>query len=113
MRPTSRPRVPAGSSIAPVSRSSWHGSHTAGTIGALSNNALGIAGINWVSKIVPLRVLGKCGGYTSDIVDAMTWGSGGTVAGMGANPTPARVLNLSLGGGGPCASSSRPRSTAH
>jgi hypothetical protein len=86
------------------SPSSFHGSHTAGTIGALSNNALGIAGINWVSKIVPLRVLGKCGGYTSDIVDAITWGSGGTVAGIGANPTPARVLNLSLGGGGPCAS---------
>jgi len=87
-----------------VAPSSFHGSHTAGTIGALSNNALGIAGINWVSKIVPLRVLGKCGGYTSDIVDAITWGSGGTVAGIGANPTPARVLNLSLGGSGPCAS---------
>ncbi|MFO1305805.1 MAG: S8 family serine peptidase [Burkholderiales bacterium] len=87
-----------------VSPSSFHGSHTSGTIGALSNNATGIAGINWVSKIVPLRVLGKCGGYTSDIVDAITWGSGGAVAGMGANPYPARVLNLSLGGGSPCAS---------
>jgi serine protease len=89
----------------PISPSSFHGSHVAGTIGALSNNAQGIAGINWVSKIVPLRVLGKCGGYTSDIVDAMTWGSGGNVAGLSANPYPARVMNLSLGGGGPCASS--------
>ena len=87
-----------------VSASSFHGSHTSGTIGALSNNATGIAGINWVSKIVPLRALGKCGGYNSDIVDAITWGSGGTVAGMAANPYPVRVLNLSLGGTSPCSS---------
>jgi serine protease len=89
----------------PGGSSSWHGSHTSGTIGALSNNAAGIAGINWVSKVVPLRVLGKCGGYTSDIVDAITWGSGGTVSGVPANTNAARVLNLSLGGSGPCASS--------
>lgn len=88
-----------------TSPSSWHGSHVGGTIGAASNNATGIAGINWVSKIVPLRVLGKCGGWTSDIVDAITWGSGGSVAGIPANAYPARVLNLSLGGGGPCAAS--------
>ncbi len=85
-----------------VSPSSWHGSHTSGTIGALSNNSAGIAGINWVSKIVPLRVLGKCGGYTSDVVDAITWGSGGTVAGLPANANAARVLNLSLSGGAAC-----------
>lgn len=85
-----------------VSGSSFHGSHVAGTIGALTNNSTGVAGINWVSKIVPLRVLGKCGGYTSDIVDAITWGSGGSVAGVPANAYPARVLNLSLGGSGPC-----------
>ena len=85
--------------------STWHGSHVGGTIGASSNNAMGVAGINWVSKIVPLRVLGKCGGWTSDIVDAIAWGSGGSVAGIPANAYPARVLNLSLGGGGPCGSS--------
>jgi subtilisin family serine protease len=89
----------------PTTNSSWHGSHVAGTIGARTNNALGIAGINWVSPITPMRVLGKCGGYSSDIIDAITWASGGMVAGLGANPYPARVLNLSLGGGGPCSSS--------
>ena len=88
-----------------ASPSSWHGSHVAGTIGAVSNNATGIAGINWVSKILPLRALGKCGGYTSDIVDAITWGSGGAVTGVPNNTKPARVLNLSLGGSGPCAAS--------
>ncbi len=82
--------------------SSWHGTHVAGTIGAASNNALGVAGINWVSKIQPLRVLGKCGGYTSDIADAIRWGAGLAVAGVPANPTPNDVLNLSLGGAGTC-----------
>jgi subtilisin family serine protease len=56
--------------------------------------------------------LGKCGGYTSDIVDAITWGSGGTVAGVPANINVAKVLNLSLGGGGPCASTEQAAITA-
>ena len=78
--------------------SSWHGTHVAGTIAALTNNGVGVAGINWASPIVPIRVLGKCGGYSSDIADGITWASGGTVTGVPANPLPARVLNLSLGG---------------
>lgn len=84
--------------------SSWHGTHVAGTIGAASNNAFGVSGINWVSKIVPVRVLGKCGGYTSDIVDGMRWSAGLSVSGVPANPYPARVMNLSLGGSGSCSS---------
>ncbi|MEW5825136.1 MAG: S8 family serine peptidase [Pseudomonadota bacterium] len=82
--------------------SSWHGSHVAGTIGAATDNAIGGAGINWGARILPVRVLGKCGGYDSDIVDAVRWSVGGTVPGVPANPHPARVLNLSLGGDGPC-----------
>lgn len=79
--------------------SSWHGSHVSGTIGAITNNAAGIAGLNWTSPIVPVRVLGACGsGSSSDIIDAITWASGGTVPFVAANPNPARVLNLSLGG---------------
>ena len=87
--------------VAP-SNSSWHGTHVAGTIGAATNNASNIAGINWVSKILPVRVLGKCGGYTSDIMDAMTWAAGLSVPGVPSNPNPAKVINLSLGGGGAC-----------
>jgi serine protease len=86
----------------PQSNSSWHGTHVAGTIAAASNNASGVAGINWVGKVVPLRALGKCGGYTSDITDAIVWAVNGAVSGVPANPNPARVLNLSLGGGGSC-----------
>ncbi|WP_374354321.1 S8 family peptidase [Chitinimonas sp.] len=85
-----------------ASDSSWHGTHVAGTIAALTNNAKGVAGIAYNAKILPVRVLGHCGGYTSDIADAMIWASGGTVAGVPANTTPARVINMSLGGEGAC-----------
>ena len=82
--------------------SSWHGTHVAGTIAAVTNNGTGVAGVAFGAKVQPVRVLGKCGGYTSDIADAIIWASGGTVSGVPANATPARVLNLSLGGSGAC-----------
>ena len=85
-----------------IQNSSWHGTHTAGTIGAASNNGVGVAGVNWNSKILPVRVLGKCGGYTSDIADGMRWAAGLSVSGVPANANPAKVLNLSLGGYGAC-----------
>nr|WSX54841.1 S8 family serine peptidase [Streptomyces sp. NBC_00974] len=88
-----------------ASDSSWHGTHVAGTIAAAANNAKGVAGIAYNAKIQPVRVLGKCGGATSDIVDAITWASGGSVAGVPANATPAKVINMSLGGSGACTSS--------
>ena len=86
------------------SNSSWHGTHVSGTIGAASNNGIGVTGVNWVSKILPARVLGVCGGYTSDIVDAMRWSAGMAVSGVPTNANPARVENLSLGGSGSCSS---------
>ena len=82
--------------------SSWHGTHVAGTIAARTNNSLGVAGVAFNARIVPARVLGKCGGYTSDIADAIVWTSGGTVSGVPANANPAKVLSISLGGGGAC-----------
>lgn len=84
--------------------SSWHGTHVAGTIGAATNNNVGVAGVNWQAKLLPVRVLGKCGGYTSDIVDGMRWAAGLAVPGVPANANPAKVLNLSLGGPGACSS---------
>ena len=84
------------------SYSSWHGTHIAGIIGAVANNNSGIAGINWNSRILPVRVLGKCGGYDSDIIDGLRWAAGLTVPAVPVNPTPAQVLNLSLGGPGEC-----------
>ncbi|GCB45172.1 S8 family serine peptidase [Streptomyces sp. NL15-2K] len=86
----------------PASNSSWHGTHVAGTIAAATNNSKGVAGIAYGAKISPVRVLGKCGGYDSDIIDAITWASGGTVSGVPANSNVAKVINMSLGGGGAC-----------
>lgn len=86
----------------PAASSSWHGTHVAGTIGAVTNNGSGVAGVNWLSRILPVRVLGKCGGYTSDIVDGMRWAAGLGITGVPANPSPARVINLSLGGAHSC-----------
>ncbi|WP_128374765.1 S8 family peptidase [Streptomyces cavernae] len=91
----------------PASDSSWHGTHVAGTIAAVTNNSKGIAGIAHGAKISPVRVLGKCGGYDSDIIDAITWASGGTVSGVPANSNVAKVINMSLGGSGSCTSATQ------
>jgi len=61
-----------------------------------------MAGVAYKARVLPVRVLGKCGGYLSDIADAITWASGGTVAGVPANANPAEVINMSLGGNGSC-----------
>ena len=84
--------------------SSWHGTRVSGIIGARTNNAIGVAGLNWTGWILPVRVLGKCGGYDSDIAAAMLWAGGIDVDGAPSNPYPARVINLSLGGGDTCPS---------
>ncbi|MDR6991314.1 S8 family peptidase [Luteimonas sp. 3794] len=84
--------------------SSWHGTHVAGTVAAVTNNGVGVAGTAPESKVVPVRVLGRGGGYDSDIADAVIWASGGTVSGVPANANPAEVINLSLGGAGTCGS---------
>jgi serine protease len=82
--------------------SSWHGTHTAGTIAASTGNGIGVAGVNWNALILPVRVLGKCGGYESDIADGIRWAVGESVPGLVNNPNPAKILNLSLGGIGGC-----------
>jgi serine protease len=87
--------------------SSWHGTHVSGTVAAVTNNGVGVAGVAFGAKVVPIRALGRCGGTLSDIADAIIWGSGGTVSGVPTNANPARVLNLSLGGSGACSNTLR------
>lgn len=82
--------------------SNWHGSHVAGIIGAQANNGQGIAGVSWGARILPLRVLGRCGGEFTDVADGVLWAAGVPVAGAPVNPYPAKVINLSLGGKGSC-----------
>jgi serine protease len=88
----------------PARNSSWHGTHVAGTIGAETNAmaAQGVAGVNWASPIQHVRALGKCGGTGADINDSIRWAAGLEVPGAPINPTPARVINMSLGGAGKC-----------
>lgn len=88
----------------PGEASSWHGLAVAGVMVAESDNATDIAGIDFAARLLPVRVLGKCGGAISDVVDAIRWSVGLPVAGVPDNPTPAKVINVSLSGVGSCSS---------
>lgn len=81
--------------------SSWHGTQTSGLIGAQTGNGVGMAAAGHDTMVLPVRVLGKCGGVDSDIIAGMLW-AGGVSSLPTANPHPARVLNLSLGSTGAC-----------
>lgn len=78
--------------------SSWHGTHVAGTIAALTNNGIGVASVAPDSVILPVRVLGPCGGSSTSIADAIMWTAGATVAGAANNTVEVDVINMSLGG---------------
>jgi serine protease len=86
------------------SPSSWHGTQTAGLVGAATNNGIGMASIGRNVRVLPVRALGKCGGFLSDVVAGMRWAAG-LSSNPVVNPTPAKVVNLSLGSTGPCAGS--------
>ena len=93
--------------------SSWHGTQVAGLIGAATNNGLGVAGVGPRVMLLPVRVLGRCGGFDSDIIAAMRWSAGLTSeVGFDAplsvvNAHPARVINMSLGSMDTCAAAYR------
>jgi hypothetical protein len=82
--------------------SSWHGTQVSGIIAAITNNGIGMASVGPNLRVLPVRVLGKCGGFDSDIIAGMRWAAGLPVPGVPANPYPARVINMSLGGPGSC-----------
>ena len=82
------------------SGSSFHGTHVAGTIAAATNNGIGVAGVSWGSKVMPVRVLGKGGGTLYDVMQGVAFAAGlpndsGTLPAKKAD-----IINLSLGGGG-------------
>lgn len=90
-----------------ISSSSWHGTETSALIGATTNNNVGMAGVGRNVRILPVRVLGKCGGMDSDILAGMRWAAGIHIDGVPDNTTPAKVINMSLGGGGACSAAYR------
>ena len=89
----------------PESPSDWHGTHVAGIALAAANNGVGIAGIAPLAKLLPVRVIGKCGGTDRDLIDGIRWAAGLEVSGAPINENPADVINLSLGGEQPCSGS--------
>ena len=93
--------------------SSWHGTQVAGLIGANTGNGIGMASVGRQVMVLPVRVLGKCGGFDSDILAAMLWAAGISfpvgdriLPNLGTEPPanlhPAQVINLSLGSVGSC-----------
>ena len=84
--------------------SSWHGTRVAGVIAAAVNNGTGMVGVAHGARVLAVRALGVCGGYTSDIAAAMRWAAGLPVANVTNNTAPniAKVINMSLGGDGTC-----------
>jgi serine protease len=82
----------------PGGGSSYHGTHVAGTVAAATDNGIGVAGVSWGARLLPVRVLGQSGGNLADAIDGIYWSVGLPVPGVPDNPNPARVLNLSLGG---------------
>lgn len=82
---------------------SYHGTHVAGTIGALTNNYGVVAGVSWGAQILPVRVLGDDGsGSMSNIIEGMRWAAG---LSHDRNNNPAKIINMSLGGFGKCSDS--------
>jgi serine protease len=86
----------------PAHPSSWHGTFVSGIMAADINNGIGMAGIDLFAHVVPVRVLGECGGTDEDVFAGMLWASGVQIAGVPPNPYPAKVINMSLGGAGTC-----------
>ncbi|MFM0011446.1 S8 family serine peptidase [Paraburkholderia sediminicola] len=82
---------------------SYHGTHVAGIMAAVTNNSIGIAGVAPSAKIISARTLNDCGtGLLSSSSDAMLWASGGPVPGFDINPHPVNVINASLSAAGQC-----------
>lgn len=96
-----------GSNDQPVD-SSWHGTRVSGLIAAAADNNTGITGAGFNIRVLPVRVLGRCGGYDSDVLAGMYWAAGLLlpppliVSVPPINPYPAQVINMSLGAAGAC-----------
>jgi serine protease len=82
----------------PTAGSHGHGLAVASVLGATTDNGMGVAGVDQRARLQPVRVLPSCGsGSMADVIDGIRWAAGLRVQGTPENPTPADVLNLSLG----------------
>lgn len=90
-----------------ASDSTWHGTKVAGVLAADTNNLQGIAGVAYGARVLPVRVLGKCGGFDSDIILGMKWAAGIDQPALKGAATPAQIINMSLGSSGDCSADYR------
>ena len=102
--------------VSNISNSSWHGTHVAGIVAA-RENGVGVVGVAPQVSIVPVRVLGACEGYSTDIANGIRWAAGVTTDISGAlfpvrNSRPAKIINLSLGARGACSTTMQSAVTA-
>ncbi|MEX2488743.1 MAG: S8 family serine peptidase, partial [Pseudomonadales bacterium] len=79
--------------------SSFHGTHVAGTVAAQTDNEIGVSGAGWNTRVMPLRVLGKGGGTTTDVIQAIRYAAGLANDSDRLPDKPVDIINMSLGGG--------------
>ena len=75
----------------------YHGTEVASVIAG--NGNFGVIGVLSAAKILPVKIVGACSGRRNDLIDGITWASGFQVEGLPLNPTPAKVINISMAGG--------------
>jgi serine protease len=75
-----------------------HGTEVASVV--VGNGQHGVNGVAQQAKVLPVRAIGVCGMQRKDLIDAMAWSVGIQVPGLPVNPHPARIVNISLSGGG-------------
>ena len=78
-------------------RGSFHGTHVAGTVAAESDNGIGVAGVSWGARLMPLRALGVDGGTTFDVMQALRYAARLNNVSGTLPPVRADVVNMSLG----------------
>ena len=94
--PTDPGNFCAGSGTTPTIYSNWHGLKVASLIVSLADNTYGIAGAAPLAKVMHLRATGRCGGFLTDVADALKWSVGVHIDGIPDNSAPVQVVNLSI-----------------
>ena len=79
-----------------ASKSSWHGTAVTSLIVGNGFTTNGLSGIDRYARVLPVRVIGQCGGRRSDLLDAIRWAAGVSDIHLPPNPTPARIINVSI-----------------
>lgn len=86
---------PTAPATAADNKANTHGTHVAGTVAAVGNNQVGVTGVTWGCRVVPVRAIPAS---NDALISAIRWAAGLPVTDVPDNPNPCRVINMSLGG---------------